>query len=132
MTGETGTRCALQVARERRLRAHPDEFGMEQDICDVTLWIQEKFRLSSVHVWVDRHHGHHGREISGVTVLMSPTHPDPMTPAAHEAFLALGYIIEDTGADIYGHPLCDGNHSKHEILQAYARIESALRSFRSR
>ena len=34
-----GTRCTLQVARKRRLSVYPDAFGIEQDICDVTLWL---------------------------------------------------------------------------------------------
>jgi hypothetical protein len=50
---------------------------------------------------------------------------------AREAFLALGYTIEDTGADIYGHPPCEGFHSRHETILAYGRIERALSSWRS-
>ncbi|WP_026759149.1 hypothetical protein [Sediminimonas qiaohouensis] len=56
MRSEAGARCALQMARARRLSVFPDEFGMEQDICDITLWLIEKFRLRSVLVWVDRHY----------------------------------------------------------------------------
>ncbi|MGR3443839.1 MAG: hypothetical protein ACU0DP_10385 [Thalassococcus profundi] len=131
MPNETGARCALQVARQRRLSVRPDEFGLEQDICDVTLWLIEMHSLSRVHVWVDRHYTQIGREIAGVTVMTSPTHPEGLTEAAHEAFLALGYTIEDTRADTYGHQFCDGHHSKHEAIQAYARIEGALRRWRS-
>ena len=79
----------------------------------------------------DRHHTQIGQEIAGVTVITSPRHPARLTEAAHEAFLALGYTIEDTRSDIYGHQFCDGHHSKHEAIQAYARIEGALRSWRS-
>lgn len=132
MPTETGARCVLQVARRRRLSFHPDAFGIEQDICDVTLWLIEKHSLSHVHVWVDRHYTQIGREIAGVSVIASPWRPAPLTKAANGAFLALGYTIEDTRADTYGHQCCDGNHSKHEAIQAYARIECALRRWRSR
>ncbi|MCR8827884.1 hypothetical protein [Pseudosulfitobacter koreensis] len=131
MPNETAARCVLQEARDRRLSVYPDEFGLKLDICDVTLWIRQKFRLPSVHVWVDRHYVHRGKDISGVTVILSPALPDPLTTAAREAFLALGYDIEDTGADIYGHPPCDGFHSRHEAIHAFGRIESVLRSWRS-
>ncbi|WP_422072009.1 hypothetical protein [Tranquillimonas rosea] len=104
---------------------------MEQDICDVTLWLREKYRLSRIYVCVDRHYTHMGREMADVTVMMSPRHPDPLTPAARDAFHALGYGIENTGADTYGHQFCDGHHSRHETIQAYARIEIALRVWRS-
>ncbi|WP_043769230.1 hypothetical protein, partial [Roseivivax isoporae] len=128
---ETWARCALQAARQRRLSVYPDEFGLEQDICDVTLWLIEMHSLSRVHVWVDRHYTQIGREIAGVTVMTSPSHPARLTDAAHQAFLALGYTIEDTRADTYGHQFCNGYHSKHEAMQAYARIEGALRRWRS-
>lgn len=123
--------CSLQFEGKRRLSVFPEEFGLAQDICDVTLWVREKFRLSSVHVWIGRHYGHKDRELSGVTVMASPWHPDPINSAVVEAFLALGYAIEDAGADVYGYPICDGNHSRHDALQAYARIESTLDRFRS-
>ena len=131
MPTEAGTRCPLQAARQRRLSVYPDEFGLEQDICDVTLWLIEKHELPRVHVWVDRHYIQIGREIAGVTVMTSPRHPARLTETAHEAFLALGYTIEDTGADTYGHQFCDGHHSKHEAIRAYARIENAMRRWRS-
>ena len=131
MPTETRARCVLQVARQRRLSVYPDEFGLEQDICDVTLWLIEMHGLSRVHVWVDRHYTQIGREIAGVTVMTSPIHPARLTEEAHEAFLALGYMIDDTGADTYGHQFCDGHHSKHEAIQAYARIENAVRRWRS-
>ncbi|GGH41455.1 hypothetical protein [Cribrihabitans marinus] len=104
---------------------------MEQDICDVTLWLIEKHGLSHVHVWVDRHYTHVDRQFADVTVIASPWHRARLTEAAHEAFLALGYTVENTGADTYGHQVCDGHHSRHEAIQAYARIEGALRSWRS-
>jgi hypothetical protein len=132
MPSKAAPRCALQIARQRRLSAYPKEFGLEQDICDITLWLVQKFRVPSVLVWIDRHYVHRGREIAGITVMMSPPHPEPLTPAAREAFLALGYEIEHTGADTYGHQCCDGRHSRHEILQAYARIEAALHSWQER
>jgi len=131
MPTEFGARCALQVARQRRLSVYPDDFGLEQDICDVTLWLIEKHNLSRVHVWVDRHYTQIGREIAGVKVMTTPPRQARLADKANEAFLALGYVIEDTRADTYGHQLCDGNHSRHEAIQAYARIEGALRRWRS-
>ena len=97
---------ARQDEGKRRLSVFPDEFGLGKDICDVTLWVRDKFRLTSVHVWIGRHYGHKDRELSGVTVIASPWHPDPITSAVVEAFFALGYAIEDAGADVYGYPVC--------------------------
>lgn len=132
MSAGNGARCIVHVARERGLSVHPaDEYGTEQDICDVTLWLTEVYGLCRVHVWVDRHYTHSGREIAGVTVMTSPRHPAPLTEAARQAFLALGYSVENTGADTYGMPLCDGHHSEHEAIQAFARIEGALRRWQS-
>ncbi|WP_157966441.1 hypothetical protein [Oceanibium sediminis] len=65
----------------------------------MTLWLIEMHGLSRVHVWVDRHNTQIGREIAGVTVMTSRSHPARLINAAHEAFLALGYTIEDTRAD---------------------------------
>ena len=123
---------ARQDEGKRRLSVFPDDLGLEQHICDVTLWVREKFRLSSVHVCVGRHYGHKDRELSGVTIIASPWHPDPITSAVVEAFLALGYAIEDAGADVYGYPVCDGNHSRHEVLRAFGRIEAALNKWRAK
>ncbi|WP_272008622.1 hypothetical protein [Roseovarius sp. ZX-A-9] len=119
------------MARKRRLSVNPDAFAVEQDICDVTLWLSEKYNLSRVHVWVDRHYTQTGQEIAGVAVINSPSHPAHLTEEAHEAFLALGYKVEDTGADIYAYGFCHGHHSRHEAIQAYARIEAALRRWRA-
>jgi len=130
MPGKPAPRCALQIARQRRLSVYPEQFGLEQDICDVTLWLVQKYRFPSALVWIDRHYVQCGREIAGITVMTSARHPDPPSPAAREAFLALGYEIKHSGADTYGHQCCDGRHSNHEIIQAYARIEVALSSRR--
>ncbi len=130
MPAEAGARCVLQMARQRRLSVYPDEFGLEQDICDVTLWLAEKHSLPRVYVWVNRHYTQIGREIACVTA-MTPAYRARLTDAAYEAFLALGYTIEDTRADTYGYQFCDGHHSRHEAIQAFARIEVALRRWRS-
>ena len=131
MSRESGARCTLQVARERRLSAYPGEFGMEQDICDVTLWLKEKSQEHSLLLWIDRHYFYYVPEIDNVQVMTVPRRPEPLTAMAREAFLGLGYVIENTGGDTYGYPLCDGHHSRHEALQACARIEAALRRWRS-
>lgn len=131
MRTERGARCTSQIARERRLSAYSGEFGTERDICDVTLWLKEKFRETSLILWVDRHHSQRGREIANVVVITAPKRPISLTPAAREAFLALDYVIQKTGADTYGLPLCEGHHSQHDAIRAYARIEAALRGWRS-
>ncbi|WP_378213250.1 hypothetical protein U5922_003330 [Aquicoccus sp. G2-2] len=104
---------------------------MEQDICDVTLWLKEKSQEHSLLLWIDRQYFYPGPEIADVKVMTVPKHPEPLTAMAREAFLALGYVIEKTGGDTYGYPLCDGQYSRHEALQAFARIEAALRRWRS-
>ncbi len=131
MSPETGVSCGLQVARARRLSVYPDEFGMEQEICDVTLWLIEKHSLSRVRIWIDRHYTQIGRKFADLTVVASPSYPARLTEAAHEAFLALGYRIEDTGTDTYAHPSCFGHHSKHDALRAYGRIEAAVKASRA-
>ena len=120
------------MARARHLIVYPDEFGMEQDICDVTLRLTELHSLSRVHVWVNRNYTYVGRQIAGVTFMTSPRHPTRLTEATREALRALGFTIEDTGADICGQHFCDGHHSRHRAIQAQARIECALRRRRSR
>lgn len=124
-------RCKLQFARQRRLSVYPDRFGMEQDICDVTMWLVTKFRVRFVHLWIDRHYTHQGRQFAAVRAMTWNEAPDRLTPHATEAFLALGYEIGDTGADTYAHQNCDGRHSRHEMLQAYSRIEAALKTWRA-
>lgn len=126
MGAEAPPRCKLQFARRRRLSVYPDAFGMEQDICDVTMWLVTKFRVRSVHLWIDRHYTHQDRQIASVQAMTWNEEPDRLTPHATDAFQALGYEIKDTGADTYVHPNCDGRHSRHEVLQAYSRIEGAL------
>jgi len=124
-------RCVLQISQESRLRNHPGTFGPEQDICDITLWLNQRFPLSKARVVVGRHYTQRDCEIAGLTVTSSATHSVSLAPLAFEAFLALGYQIEETGADSYQCPSCYGYHSRHEALNAYLRIESALRIWRS-
>ena len=99
---------------------------LQRDICHVRLWLCQKFE-QPVYIWVERHYEQSNREIADVTALLSCRHPDKMTPAAKEAFRALGYEIRNSRAAIYGYPLCMRDHSRHEALHAYARIEAALR-----
>ncbi|WP_375176064.1 hypothetical protein [Pseudooceanicola sp.] len=129
MQSKSAPVCRLQLQKQRRLSVSPNHFGLEQDICDITLWLVEKFKVPSVHLWVDRHYVHEGRQIAGVTAMMFHRTPNRLTPAAYDAFRALGYEIEDTGADIYAHEICDGKHSRHEALKAFGRIQAALRSW---
>ncbi|WP_127902576.1 hypothetical protein [Solirhodobacter olei] len=78
-------------------------------------------------LYVHRHYTDRGREIAGVTVMAASKTLNPLALAARDAFLALGYTIENTHTDTYEYPLCNGNHSSHETLAAYDRIEKALR-----
>lgn len=125
-------RCVLQIIKEKRLRDHPGSFGPEQDICDITLWLNHKFPISKARVLVDRLYTQRSREIVGLSVTGIASQSLSMTAIALEAFLALGYSIQHTSGDSYRCPSCLGHHSKHEAIKAFARIESALRAQRSR
>ncbi|MBK0329539.1 hypothetical protein I5535_19950 [Rhodobacteraceae bacterium F11138] len=125
-------RCVLQIIKEKRLRDYPDTFGPEQDICDVTLWLNQKFTVSKARLLVDRLYTQRGRKIIGLSVTGMASQYLSMTPIALEAFLALGYSIQEARGDSYRCPSCFGHHSKHEAIKAFARIESALRAQRSR
>lgn len=125
-------RCVLQIIKEKRLRDYPDSFGPEQDICDITLWLNQKFPISKARVLVDRLYTQRSREIVGLSVTGIASQSLSMIPIALEAFSALGYSIQKASGDIYRCPCCSGHHSKHEAIKAYARIESALRAQRSR
>lgn len=111
------------------MRAMQNEVDIEQDICDVTLWLMIKYRQQSVHVWIERNYTQRDYQISRVSVFDPSDHLERWTDAARNAFLSLGYDIHDTGADIYGYQFCNGKHSKHEAIQAYVRIERALRDW---
>ncbi len=119
--------CRLSCARQPIC---PEAFGLEQDICDVTLWLVEKLRIPGIHVWVFRHDWHRGRQMSGVSVIMPRGYPDRHVPEARYAFLALGYEIDDTGAAIYPQDICNGKHARHQALAAFGRIETALETWR--
>lgn len=124
------SRCPLDLIRERRLEAYPGEFGPERDICDTTAWLRFKFQISGARVLVYRHYSQRGRMIAGVNVTDTQTNPRSFTPIVRQTFVALGYEIRDTGGDIYQCPRCNGNHSRHRMLRAYARIEKSLRNRR--
>ena len=124
--------CVLQVIREKRLRDHPDSFGPEQDICDITLWLNQKFFISKARLLVDRLYTQRNREIVGLSVTGIASQSLPMTPIALEAFLALGYSVQKGSGDSFRCPSCFGRHSKHDEIKAFARIESTLRAQRSR
>jgi hypothetical protein len=124
--------CVLQVVREKRLRDYPGSFGPEQDICDITLWLNQKFPISKARLLVDRLYTQRSREIVGLSVTGIASQSLSMTPIALEAFLALGYSIQKGSGDSFRCPSCFGRHSKHDAIKAFARIESALRAQRSR
>lgn len=122
----------MQIALERWLSAYPGKLGMERDIYDVTLWLKEKSQEHSLFLGIGRHYFYPGPEIANVKVMTLPKHPESLTAMARDAFLALGYVIENTGADTYGYPLCDGHNPRHGAIQAFERIETALRRWHHR
>lgn len=124
MPTDTVAGCQLQHARRRGSAA--DGSPLHQDICDISMWLVRKFRVSFVHLWVDRHPFQQGREIACLSVMQWQQHLDLLAAAAREAFLALGYQIQDLGGALIPCACCDGGHSEHEALIAYARIEAAL------
>lgn len=130
MRDNPGARCALQIARDRRLGNHPDTFGPEQDICDVTMWLREKYPVSELQIWISRHYTQRDREMAGISVTSERTCLGSLALKVHEAFLALGYRIQDMSKDTYRCPTCYGHHSRHEVLLAFARVERALRIWR--
>ena len=126
MPTDTVTGCQLQYAR--RPGSVPGDLALHRDICDVTLWLVQKFRVPFVHLWVDRHPYQRGWEIACISVMQWQHHLDLSTDAAREAFLALRYQILDTGGALIPCACCDGEHSHHEALIAYTRIEAAVRA----
>ncbi|WP_162617239.1 hypothetical protein [Litorivita pollutaquae] len=122
----------MQLIKEKRLRDHPNSFGPEQDICDITLWLNQKFSMSKARVLVDRLYTQRSREIVGLSVTGIASQSVSMTPIAFEAFLALGYSIQKASGDSFRCPACFGRHSRHDAIKAFARIEGALRAQRSR
>ena len=126
MPTDTVSGCQLQHARRRG--SDPDGLTLHQDICDVSLWLVQKFRVPFVHLWVDRHPFQQGREIACISVMQWQQHLDLLAAAARKAFLALGYQLLDLGDALIPCACCDGGHSRHEALRAYVRVEAALRA----
>jgi hypothetical protein len=125
MPTEPVSGCQLQHAGRRG--SVLGDLTLYRDICDITLWLVQKFRVPFVHLWVDRHPFQQGQEIACISVMQWQHHLDLLAAAAKEAFLALGYQILDLGDALMPCACCDGRHSRHEALRAYVRIEAALR-----
>ncbi|WP_141104859.1 hypothetical protein [Thioclava sp. IC9] len=104
---------------------------LERDIRDVTLWLIETYGVARIHVSAERHFTQIDRDLAGIAVMLLSSPPPGLIEAAHEAFLALGYVFESWAADIYVHQSSRDTHSKHDAIQAYARVENALRIWRS-
>lgn len=125
----TDTTSGCQFKHARRRGSDPDEgYSLQQDICDISMWLLQKFRVPFVHLWVDRHPFQRGREIACISVMQWQHHLDLLAAAAREAFLALGYQILDLAGALIPCACCDGGHSHHEALIAYTRIEAAVRA----
>jgi hypothetical protein len=121
------TKQALQVAQTPCRGFGPGDGRLDQDICDISMWLVEKHQVPFVHLWIDRHHFQREYQIACVTVMAWEKHLDHLTAAARHAFKALDYEIHDSGADVYALECCEGNHSWHDILRAYSRIEAVVR-----
>ena len=130
MQVEPGSGCQLQKARRSR-GLTPDECEMDQNICDISLWLMVKFQISFAPLWIDRHHFQQGRQLARVTVMLWRGYPDLLTPAAQETFVALGYRFVDTGEAVSRCQSCDGIHSSHDALRAYARIEAIIMNWQT-
>lgn len=119
--------CAWEA---QGLDEDPHSAQLAQDICDVTAWLCMKYHVPSVRLWLYRHLRQRGREIAGVHALACHEKPLRALFGAEAAFLAIGYELRDTGGKIFAHPLCESEHSRHEVLRGYARVETALRRSR--
>lgn len=127
-----GKNCPIETEHARRQNFQRNQERLEIDIRDVTLWLREKSKRPSLQIWIERRFSQRGKGIASITVFFAPRAPDTLSPAARDAFLALGYDIHhSSGAGTYGYPLCDYEHSHHDILRAYARVESALALWRA-
>lgn len=129
MQGETGLGCQLQQIRCRR-DFESEACILDRDICDLTMWLLEKYPEPFLHLWIDRHYFRDKHLIARLTVDVSDERYEMLTTVAREAFFALGYQIIDTGETTYPYHCCDGNHSRHEVIQAFGRIETALHCWR--
>jgi hypothetical protein len=126
MRAEAEMVCQLPQTGHRR-GLPPGDGDLQQDICDISMWLAHKHQVPLVHLWVDKHHFQSEYQVACVAVMLWGKHLDQMTRAAQAAFLALDYEIHDTGADVFALQCCDGAHSNHEVLRAYTRIETVFR-----
>tara|TARA_R100000365_G_C2745066_1_gene73823 strand:+ start:1931 stop:2407 length:477 start_codon:yes stop_codon:yes gene_type:complete len=117
----------FQVTRSRCRGFDPGDGRLEQDICDIWMWLVEKYQVPFLHLWIEKHQFQHDYQIACVAVMALEKHLDHLTTAVRHAFLALDYEIRDTGADVYALQCCEGNHSRHEALRAFSRIEAGIR-----
>jgi hypothetical protein len=99
--------------------------GLEKDICQVTLWLRETQGTDALRLWVLKHEFHMEKQIATCACYTLDV-TRSLSLLAEEAFLSLGYEIQDTGEDIYPVDPCNQVHSKHDSIHAYARIEAAL------
>lgn len=127
MPTDTVAGCQLQHAGHRG-SVTDEGYPLHQDICYISMWLVQKFRVQFVHLWVDRHPFQQDREIACLSVMQWQHHLDLFAGTARKAFVALGYQVLDKGGALISCPCCDGGHLQHEILIAYARKEAAVRA----
>lgn len=124
MSDRLASACAWEA---QRLDEDPHSAQLAQDICDVTAWLCVKYHVPSIRLWLYRHPWQRGQQITGVHALACHEKPLRILSGAEAAFLAIGYELRDTGGEIFAHPLCELEHSRHQVLRGYARVEAALR-----
>ncbi|MEM5521880.1 hypothetical protein [Sulfitobacter sp. AS59] len=127
MPNNAGVGCQLQRIRRSRDPSHGAPY-LDRDICSITMWLLEKYQEPHVHLWIDRYYFQSSYLIARLLLDVPDERNEPLTKAALEAFSALGYQIFDSGETTYPYPCCDGSHSKHDALRAYAHIETAIRA----
>lgn len=100
--------------------------NVKNDLRQVTVWLRCRYSVRHVHIWITRHYCCGEDQISQVKITTMGRSAVELASAAKKAFEALGYTINDTGADTYAIEETMSGLSQHEVLKAYARVDAAL------
>lgn len=55
MQNEVGLSCQLRQAR-LRWNFDPAHCNLDRDICDITMWLLDKYQEPYLHLWIDRYY----------------------------------------------------------------------------